>query len=402
MRKYVITFLFALLMAASVLLFLLPADEESITSENREVAAFPNITKETLVSGEFASGFDAYVNDNIGFRGALMNISRRIQSYFGYTPELVGKVVSTTSDIGIGETLEGSLVIIDGRIMEMFSKKPDVETKYAEALNSIREGLPENIPMYSMIVPTQLEFAEPMFANAQDSQKSCIDNIDDMLSDGIKAVNVYDRLKESSEAGEDLYFKTDHHWNMNGSYCGYTSFIEESGGTPYSRSLYTVKERGEFFGSLYQKANTELDESDKDKLFYYDTVSGLDISIVMKRMENGKVIEYGTNATVFDETKSDYTFFMGGDNPYVEITNNSMAEGKTLMIIKDSYANIMIPWLVNNYKKIIVIDPRSYEGNFYEDAESGGVNEVLVVNYVFTTTFADYCGMLADLSVINN
>ncbi len=49
MRKYVITFLFALLMAASVLLFLLPADEESITSENREVAAFPNITKETLV-----------------------------------------------------------------------------------------------------------------------------------------------------------------------------------------------------------------------------------------------------------------------------------------------------------------------------------------------------------------
>lgn len=397
MRKYVITILFAVLLAASAAVLISPADTESIAAENREIKTMPEFNLDTVASGEFAAGFDEYINDNIGFRGRLMEISRKIQSCFGYTPKLVGKVISTTSDIGIGETLEGSLVIIDGRIMEMFSEKPEVEAEYAEALNNIHAAMPANVNMYSMLVPTQLEFANPVFANSQDSQKACIDNINEMLNDDIESVDAYDSLKQESENGEDLYFKTDHHWNMDGAYCAYTAFTEKSNGVPVLKSDYEKKERDDFFGTLYRKAAAQVEISERDKLYYYDTTAGKDISIVMKDIEDGRGVEYGKKAQIFDDTKEGYLFFMGGDNPLVEITNNSVSEGKTLVIIKDSYVNAMVPWLINNYKKIILIDPRSYKGNLYNDMVSYNADELLVVNYVFTTTFGDYCGMLNNL-----
>ena len=182
-------------MAASAAVVFSPADTESIEAENREAAAMPEFKAETAMNGEFASGFDSYVNDNIGFRGKLMEISDNIQSWFGFTPKLVGRIISTTSDIGTGETLDTNLMLIDGKIMEMFSNKPEVEKQYAQALNNIKSSLPEGIHMYSMLVPTQLEFEDPLYANAQDSQKDCIESIDSMLDEGITPVDVYQSFR---------------------------------------------------------------------------------------------------------------------------------------------------------------------------------------------------------------
>ena len=86
MHKYVLTVLFVLLLAGSAAVFLSPADTESIKAENREIAAMPELTAEKIEDGSFASEFDSYVNDNIGFRGKLMELSGKIRSCFGFTP----------------------------------------------------------------------------------------------------------------------------------------------------------------------------------------------------------------------------------------------------------------------------------------------------------------------------
>lgn len=384
-------------MAASAVVVFSPADTESIEAENREAAAMPEFRAETAMNGEFASGFDSYVNDNIGFRGKLMEISDNIQSWFGFTPKLVGRIISTTSDIGTGETLDTNLMLIDGKIMEMFSNKPEVEKQYAQALNNIKTSLPEGIHMYSMLVPTQLEFEDPLYANAQDSQKDCIESIDSMLDEGITPVDVYSELQNSDD--DYLYFRTDHHWTMDGAYCGYRAFMEKTGAEIIEKDKFERIDRDEFFGTLYMKARAQLDDPKKDELFYYDTEKNNDLSIKMRVVyEDGSELEYGENSKLFDEEKDDYLFFLGGDQPLIEITNNSRKSGKTLILIKDSYANALVPWLVNNYKKIILIDPRSYIGNLNDEIERYKADEVAVVNYVFTTTFTDYCELLNNLA----
>lgn len=389
MRKYLITTIFIMLLCGLFALLLAPADEESINAENREVKQMPSVNLTDVASGTFSSGFDEYVNDNIAFRGKLMSISDKIKSRIGYTPKTVGRIIMTTSDIGTGESNEGRLVLYNDSIMEMFSKNEVTEAGYADALNEIRAALPSDVKMYSMLVPTALEFSDPAYSSIQDSQKDAIEFVNAQLR-GIFPINAYNALAKSDD--DYMYFKTDHHWTMDGAYHAYEAFMDISGGDAVKRDDYERKVNGEFYGSLYLKAKSQLTAQEKDELFYYDTAAECDISIVMRAEDN--VTEYGVGSPVFHTDKESYLLFFGGDNPIMEITNNSVDNGKSIVVIKDSYANAFLPWLVTSYNKVVVIDPRSFGGSINEEVERYDADEVLVLNYVFSSTFADYCDTL--------
>ena len=392
MRKYLISVLFILLMAISFALLLGPADTESITAENREVKTMPQMTAESVWNGSFSAGFDEFVNDNITFRGKLMAVSDKIRSRIGYTPEGMGRIVSTTSDIGTGEANEGRLVLYNGYIMEMFSKNEESGLKYADALNCLRSELPADVRMYSMLIPTALEFSDPAYRGAQDSQKDTIDFVNSNLS-GVFPVDAYSSLNASGE--DNLYFKTDHHWTADGAYCAYTKFMEMSGGSPALKTDFSRKENGTFYGSLYLKAKSQITEQAEDTIYYYDITEKNDISIKMRAEDN--VTEYGHTSPVFYTDKNNYLLFFGGDNPLMEVTNNSNPGGKTIVVIKDSYANAFLPWLISSYSRVVVIDPRSFGGSVADEVERYNADEVLVLNYVFSTTFSDYCDMLKSI-----
>lgn len=392
MRKYLITFLFVLLMAVSFGLLLAPADSESIASENREIKTMPEINIASLWSGEFSAGFDSYVNDNIAMRGRLMSVSDKIRANLGYTPKNLGRIIKTTSDIGTGESNEGRLVLYNGYIMEMFNSDEESESKYAAALNAMRDKFPDNVKLYSMLVPTALEFCDETYKNAQDSQKEAINYVNSQLR-GVFPVDAYKALSESRE--ESLYFKTDHHWTMDGAYCAYEKFMEMSGGEAVLKTDYARKDNGTFYGSLYLKAKSQITYQEPDTVYYYDTSENNDISIKMRAEDN--VTEYGLGSPIFRTDYSNYLLFFGGDNPLMEITNNSNASGKTIVVVKDSYANAFLEWLVASYSKVVVIDPRSFGGSITEEIERYNADEVLVINYVFSTTFGDYCDGLMNV-----
>lgn len=395
MRKYIITSLFLMLLAGSVLLFALPGDRESILSENREPKEMPAVSAASVFDGSFEAGFDEYVNDNTAFRSRLMRIYDMIHARRGFTPENSGCIISTTTDIGTGAAQESRLVLYKGRIMEMFTSSPENETNYAETLNTIRDRIPDDIDMYSMLIPTQLEFCDVSVSSVQDSEKEAIGFIDSQLSDNIKTVDVYSRVQEEWQNDSYLYYWTDHHWNMNGAYCGYEAFAKAAGIAPRARDKYTYSETGSFYGSWYQKAKSELSpDQPKDICFYYDTAEKGNIKIKMRAED--AVTEYGEDSPVFHTDIVGYGVFFGGDNPLMEITNTSKPEGETLLIVKDSYANAFIPWLLNDFAKVIVIDPRSFEGSYLDEIERYGVTKVLFENYILSTTYDDYWGILGS------
>ncbi len=396
MRKYFITFLFLALLAASTVLFMRPADTESILAENRQPKTLPVFSLSSALDGSFESEFDEYVNDNIGCRGRLMEISDKIHSFYGYMPEGVGRIISTTSDVGTGAANDSQLVLYDDSIMEMFISRPQTQAKYADTLNKIRDIVPDNVKMYSMLIPTRLEFCDPVYAHAQDSQYNAINSVYNLLSPDITTVDVYSKLQNASQTEDYLYYLTDHHWNADGAYYGYEAFSLAKGAAPMPKSNYAYRENGTFYGSLYQKARSQIvGTQPQDICFYYDTASGGNIS--MKMRAEDAVTEYAVGSPMFHTEHGDYLVFFGGDNPLMEITNSAKPDGDTLLIIKDSYANALIPWLVNDYKQVIVIDPRSFGGDVNAEIERYGVDEIMTVNYIFTTTFDDMCDSILGL-----
>ena len=84
-----------------------------------------------------------------------------------------------------------------------------------------------------------------------------------------------------------------------------------------------------------------------------------------------------------------YSLFMGGDHPFARI-DTDVENGKCALIIKDSYANAMIPFLTSHYETILVIDPRNFYGTVTELCGEYEIDDVIVINYVFTSTFPDF------------
>lgn len=385
-----VVIIFLLLLASSAALFFMPADEGSFERENRSRTELPHLTRDSAFSGEFASSFDSYVNDNIAFRSELIAAGRYIDGKKGVTPP-DGKVIYADRDIGTETVQKACMLIADGKIMEVFSENRDAGRTYAAAINNIAENIPTDINVYAALVPTQLEFSGKVYSSVQSSQKNAIDDIYSQLDPRITGVDIYSSLENHTD--EYIYFKSDHHWTMLGSYYGYTSFMRAQNKPAAAISNFEKHTQGEFYGYLYEQHPDG--DIEKDVLEWYDTSKSADITVEMESVKDGKPYKY--TSPMFDTSKSDYSFFFSADHPFTRITNNSILNGETLLVIKDSFASDFVPWCVNDYHTIIMVDPRTYKGNLRDLFNENSISDVLVLNYIFTTSFEDYCNMMIDM-----
>lgn len=392
MKNKIITAVFALMLTAFVFVLLFPAGGKNAGSENRELSSMPSLTRETFFSGEFSQKFESFIDDNIAFRPFFLSLGEKLSADKGIdTP--AGRLVYADRDIGTDETKKTSFLIVGDRVFEMFMKDRALEDKYIAAINHYARRLSSDITLFAAIIPTSLEFEEPLYANTEDSQKEAIDYIYANLDERVKTIDMYSSLQTHS--GEYIYFRTDHHWTQLGAYYGCAAFSAAVGNTPVSLAAFEQKKFTDFLGSLYTQTSA-VELADKpDTIEWYDTAANSDFEISMRRYENGVSKPY--KSPIFNEEYPNYRFFLSGDNPFVELTNKNNPGGKTIIILRDSFANAFAPWIIHNYKKVVLIDPRTCRADFNEILEEFRPDEVLIMNYIFSTAFRDYSDLLTGL-----
>ncbi len=394
MRHYVLITIFcALLLASAAMVLAIPADTDSIAEENRTITELPSLTRENVTSGNFAAEFEQYVNDHVGFRGNLTLISAALSNSAGLDSNL-GKIISMDKDVGTGTTNKTRLLIKDNTIMEVFKRDINAEDKYIEVINHYAEKLPEDINFYCALVPTQLEFEEPLYSNIENSQKKTIDYIYNHTDGRAKKIDIYAALEEHKD--EYIYFRTDHHWTQLGAYYAYDAFGWAAKKERVNLDDFDKNSIYNFYGSLIKEAQgTSITRS--DTIQWYDVDPDGDISLEMSGLYEGDVVSY--EGTLYDKGMKtvSYNYFMGGDHAFSEITNPNCPDGGTLLLLKDSYANAFIPWVAQSYNKVLVVDPRSYWQSLDAIFEEYDVDDVFLMNYIFATTFEDYCDILMDI-----
>ena len=57
--------------------------------------------------------------------------------------------------------------------------------------------------------------------------------------------------------------------------------------------------------------------------------------------------------------------------------STTASTGKNLLVLKDSYANCFLPFLIPYYDEIVVIDPRYYYDDIYSEITSQKITEIL-------------------------
>lgn len=390
MKKVTASMTFLIMLAAAAMLFLIGSGDTS--GENRALAKMPQFTGETVFSGEFAAGAEEFVNDRISFRSALIDASQRLMSYKGVKSP-AGTVIRAQIDMGTGKKQSSDILVNDGKIMELFEKNDALADKYAEVINAYARAV-SGANVYAAVIPTQLEFEDAMYSNLENSQLDAINYIYSRLDGNVKRIDMYGALKPHAE--EYIYFKTDHHWTALGAYYGYLALCTATGVNSVDINDFEKNTTEEFDGYLSRFVTDPSINVGEDTFEWYNVDKNGNISYEMRSYkEDGSVHKYKT--PVFYTERIDYDFFLGADHPMAIYTNSELTGGKTLLAVSDSFVNALAPWLMKSYKRVVLINPRSYLKSFKDAAEEFAPDDVLIMDYVFAHTFEDYCSMLERL-----
>ena len=360
MRKIncIFVIVMVLILAGTGIEIFVTKDRSFSENENRYLAERPKISLSNIENNDFQKSLENFISDQIPEREKLITLR-------SVTKELTGI-----------KDIEGAYIGKDGYYFEKITNEDVSEEQLKNNIRYINTFLNKNkeLKSYVMLIPGSgniLTDKLPKHAEVYDynyyekiAEKEFTNNADN----NTQIVNTYDSLKKLSK--DYIYYKTDHHWTTKGAFIAYNEFCKVEGIESESYENLEMKNvTDKFYGTLYSKV---LDKKKKgDSIEIAENIPQCNVLI------NGKKSEIYHMDKLKEKDK--YQVFFGGNYGVVSIENNEANNDKNLLIIKDSYANSFTPFLLKDYKTIIIVDYRYFSGNLQSIVESNNITDVLVL-----------------------
>ncbi|MBQ6065397.1 MAG: hypothetical protein IJK89_01120 [Clostridia bacterium] len=354
MKNKVFLTIFATLFAALSLLTLLLPKREFSPNENRMLASFHAPDGKTLADGSFMKDLSEYLSDHFVGRDLWVSVNT-----------LTALASGKRENNGVYLTKGGAL--LDGFAEEdakMFDKNVSAVKDFGAAL--AEQGIPLTVivaPTATQLYPERLpstavvKDAAPLFAQ---------------LAGVPGFVDTAPAL--TAERDAELYYHTDHHWTGYGAYVAYAALRTARGEQPRPYEDYmpqTVTDH--FFGTLYSRFG--LFAGMQPDTIVTPSAEALGTVTMTDSKGNARDSIYAPEKLA---EKDKYLYFLGGNDSVVVITAQN-GTGRRLLLVKDSYANAFLPYLLPDYDAITVIDPRYYPGSVLKLAAEGEYTEVMVL-----------------------
>lgn len=360
MKHKITTALFLVTIFGFAIATLVVKDRAFSDMENRVLNQFPQFTMKRFTSGEFSNDLEKYFADQIVMKDALV-------------------VTKNQWDRLLGKKSFGNVYYAGGRYMQVHKYDEDLLAKNVSYINKFCET--NNVKKaYFLLAPTAVQVYGnelPAGAGSDDGNLTF-----EYLKANLKVKSVtYPINVLKNAADEKIYYTTDHHWTMAGAYYGYSEFAKNAKLNPVQlMDFKRIDLEEKFMGSLYSQA--PLMGITGDEVEFYD-YSNLDYSVKIDSSGEER------NSYLFEENfaiKDKYISLFNGNYGKIIITNNSEeAKGKgTLLVFKDSYANSVIPYLIGNYEKIVMMDLRYYT---QKCMELYGETQADAVAFIYNTDF---------------
>lgn len=303
--------------------------------ENRTLQQLPKLSKQRLIKGKFQKKYETYLSDQFPKRDAwvqLMSVSNR----------LLGRTEANGVYFGKKDYL-----------LEHYTEKDfDEKTvnKNIKALQKFVNTAKKTANVKVMMVPSKTQLLKeylPAFAESYD-ERIFYKKLEQALS-ADTLIPVSDDLQKHKK--EAIFYKTDHHWTTLGAWYGYKSYLKACGKStkPADNKKKWEKVSQDFLGTTHSKVNMY---AKADTIFIYEPSSKMKIVYNL-----GEKTENSFYQKKFLKEKDKYSVFFGGNQALLEISGGKK-NGKTLLMIKDSFANCMIPFLAEDYEKVVVVDMR--------------------------------------------
>ena len=264
--------------------------------------------------------------------------------------------------------------------------------KLFSALKTFKDKFKNASISYIPVPQSQIELEGEEFGlvNQNEIIKKLEGFAKEIIGDDLNFVNAYDEIFNHRD--EYLYFWYDNHWTNRGAYYAYKVFCENkkipvSIIDSYKELLLSTTYKGSDF--TYTK-----DIRFDGKLDYvYAYVAS--VSDVLEIKDNDDTLVLKSN--VINRKSKTYGAFMGGDHPYEVVTIEENDPNKCAIVIKDSFGNAFVPYLVSNYGKIFVVDPRFADFDLMERISGYNIVDIIAVFAIFATPNDDVNNNIKNL-----
>lgn len=431
-------------------LFLIFGERPTVSyEEKRELAAIPEFTWESYFNGSYTAGVSAFFNDTVPGRAAFKTFISLFRNNFGIDydgVEIHGRlpVIDTDSDtnepqgsassISDSQTsssesgsagtsssktetssskeeeapkpeendgeMEGTVFVIKReRGIALFGGSYKGGVEYAQTISEIKAKVGDGVNFYSMVMPTAGSYYMPArHKNLMGDEKAHIDNINKNLV-GVTPVNIYDVLDAHKD--EDIYFRTDHHWQQLGAFYAAEEFAKVAEVPFIPLSDYTKVSREGYIGSLYGYSGESAEILKfPDTFTYYKPPTKNKVTRYDPDMTNARGDGLLWNIDNMD--KSSWYLAFGVDNVITHI-QTECTNGRTLVMIGDSYDNAMVSTLTGSFSDIWVADMRAhledpyFKMNIVDFIKKKGATDVLFSADTFSAVGGNRKGLRAML-----
>ena len=332
-------------------------------NENRYLAEKPEFSLDALFEGSYTQDYETYITDQFVFRDQW----------------ITGK--TAVERMMLRQDINGVYFGKDGYLMEKHDNTTfgtQQATDNVDRLGSFVDTFAEQYGpdrMQVVLIPTATEILTdklPNFANPYDQSVYMA-----LLAERLPEGYLLDGEQILAEhADEYIYYRTDHHWTSLAAFYVYQAWCERMGIDAYETDDFEIEEATtEFEGTTDSKVNTAVKP---DSIYLYHLkpeVMDMEYTLTYDRTDDVRDTLYDYSKL---EGKDKYATYMGGNYGEVDIRTN-VKNGKTLLVLKDSFAHSFVPLAANHYERILMVDLRYFNMPISMYAKQMGVTDVLVL-----------------------
>lgn len=334
--------------------FLISEKKDFSENENRTLAKAPKLSWESIMDKSFMSDLSTYMSDHFPMRDGFINIKTQFEKATLHTQ------------------INGIYIADDNFYIEEY-KEPQNTEKYIDSFNRFVSKIEKATPVMMLVPNAVTVYSDKLPPYAKNADQIAVIN---QFYEGvnINTIDVASTLLEHKNEN-NLYYKLDHHWTTHGAYYAYVEFCKYKGIEPTAEDKFDIETvTDKFKGTVYSKVNDDFAKLDEINLYYG---KNWDLEVEYSTQDGPSNSVY--NLKYLDE-KDKYSVFLNNLNSQVTITNNNAQTDEEIVVIKDSYANSLVPFLINHYKTIYVFDTRYYRmpvSSFINEHEK--VTDVLIL-----------------------
>lgn len=320
-------------------------------NENRMLQTAPKLTLSKVLDGAYFRQLHDYYSDQIIFR-----------SYLIETKALCTLALGKRQNNGVILTPDGYLVETHSYTSANYQYLTQNLTQIEKLMKKL-QGM--GVQSYSFIVPRKVDILDEKFSDFYSNERS--KNAWYLL--GEDHISLVDSLK-NAHSSNDIFYKTDHHLTAHGTYTVYLELSKTLEFDPIPLEEFDIKAlSNEFYGTSYSKSGFFFSEPDKIRAPFIQE-NKYQTTIVDTGLAFDGLYDYS-----YLGKKDKYSTFISGNNAHVRVTDKEK-EKETILLIKDSYAHALAPFLCAHYN-IELIDPRYFVGSIEKYIVENNIEKVI-------------------------